>query len=179
MDDDHKAKGLFCIKHYDQSDADFHELVKRTNWLKDPLVRELFRRLDAKQAAQEVQLIKEKIEALTASKIAEAAKFAYQDQRQRELHENQKTFAKELAVEAAIHPWKVRRKGRHGEYLPFVMDLIRTYGGQTKGALVAACLVEWPDRNRSAFSNTINRELERKNGKLGEDLNGLIVLKTP
>lgn len=179
MDDDHKAKGQFCIKHYDQSDADFHELVKLTGWLKDPLVQELFRRLDAKKVATDAQSEVAKFNALAASEFNEATRRALEVERQKVALENIKRLGKTLDIEAAVQPGKLHRKGRPGEYLPFMVGVIRAHGKQTKGALVAACLVEWPDRNRSAFSNTINRELERKNGKLGEDLNGLIVLKTP
>lgn len=179
MMEDHKAKDRFCIEHYDQSDADFHELVKRTNWLKDPLVCELFRRLDVKQVSIDAQSEMDKFKALAASEINEATYRALEVARQKVALENIKLLGNSLEVEATVSPYTVHRKGRPGEHLPFMVDVIRAHGKQTKGALVAACLVEWPDRSRSAFSNTINRELKRKNGKLGLDLKDLIVLKMP
>lgn len=156
MDDDHKAKDLFCIEHYDQSDADFHELAKRTNWLKDPLVRELFRRLlDAPG----------KSEARWAAEINAAAQAMLKAEHVRAHVETRKLMEPVLEMEEAVSPIVAHRKGPKSKYIAHIVKVIRLYGPQPKGSLVKACLKEWPD-NRVAISNRINLELKYKDGLL-------------
>ena len=168
--DDHKAKDLFCIEHRDQSDADFHELVKRTGWLKDPLVRELFRRLEEAPGL---------FDAMAAKDINAAAQAMLEAQKVKAFEEARQRMASEIAVEEALSPTATHRKGPKADFLPFMVSILRDHGALPKGSLVAACVARWPD-SRIAISNRINRELARKDGLLMElARNGFIALRLP
>lgn len=158
MDDDHKAKGQFCIKHYDLTDAEFHKEVALEGWLKDPLVRELFRRLlDAPG----------KSEALWAMEINAATQAALEVQKVKAWAETRQRNATVHAVEEALSPIATHRKGPKADFLPFMVRILRDRGALPKSSLVAACVARWPDK-RVAISNRINLELKYKDGLLKE-----------
>lgn len=154
--EEHKAKDQFCMANYDKPDEEFHEAVKRTGWLADPLVKELFRRLlDApgKREAQAAEVYRDAAEAaLNAARVKASA-------------ESRKRMAAALAMEEAVSPIMAHRKGPEPKYIDHIVKVIRLHGPQPKGSLVAACLKEWPDK-RVAISNRINRELKYNDGLL-------------
>ncbi len=156
--DDHKAKDRFCVEHRDQSDADFHELVKRTGWLKDPLVRELFRRLEEAPGM---------FDAMAAEDFNAAAQAMLKAELVRAHVETRKLMGPVLEMEEAVSPLVAHRKGPKSKYIDHIVKVIRLHGPQPKGTLVEACLKVWPD-SRKAISNRINRELKYKDGLLKE-----------
>lgn len=166
--DERKAKDLFCTKHYDLTDAEFHKEVALEGWLKDPLVRELFRRLlDAPG----------KSEALWAMEINAATQAALEAQKIKAWAEARQRKATELAVEEALSPIATHRKGPKADFLPFMVSILRDHGTLPKSSLVAACVAKWPD-SRIAISNRINREIKSPDGLLMEKArNGFIALR--
>jgi hypothetical protein len=167
--DDHKAKDQFCDEHRDQSDADFHELVKRTGWLKDPLVRELFRRLGEAPGL---------FYAMAAEDINAAAQARLEAELVRAHVETRKLIEPVLEMEEAVSPMVAHRKGPKSKYIDHIVKVIRLHGPQPKGSLVKACLKKWPD-NRVAISNRINLELKYKDGLLKEQPHNKFIALRP